>query len=73
MEKLWTQIEERNAKKVKEMCETKLQETYQQYLAEKITKKDYEKAGGYRRFQTDLEMLNMEYTKALRKYDKSEV
>ena len=54
MEKLWTQIEERNAKKVKEMCEAKLQETYQQYLAEKIRKKDYEKAGGYRRFQQDL-------------------
>ena len=73
MDKLWKQIEKENAEKVKELFETKLQEAYEEYLAEKIANRDYEIAGGYRSFQRDLERLNKEYTSVLRDYGESEV
>jgi spore germination protein YaaH len=74
MDELWNTIKEDNDTKVKQMCEKKLQDdALKTCIEEKIRNKDYETAGGYRKFQRDVERLREEYVSNLRDFEENEV
>ncbi|XP_053376380.1 guanylate-binding protein 1-like isoform X2 [Mercenaria mercenaria] len=73
MDNIWNTLKDENVVKVREMCEVKLQEAYNKSLKGKIENEDYEVAGGYRKFQRDIEIMKEEYNSSLRDFDEHEV
>lgn len=72
MDNFWNKIEKENAKKVREMCNVRLQELFKKHLEEKIRNGLYEKARGYRQFQRDVERFKAEYEHDLRNFKEHE-
>jgi hypothetical protein len=73
MDKFWYGIKEDNDTKVQEMCKKKLDLAFKGYIEEKLKKKEYKTAGGYPKFQRDVERLKEEYVSNLSDYEENEV
>jgi hypothetical protein len=73
MDNFLNKIKESNDEKIKEMCEMKLKEAYAKYLEGNIENKVYETAGGYRKFQRDIDRLKQDFESDLRDFKDYEV
>ncbi|XP_060551711.1 capping protein inhibiting regulator of actin dynamics-like [Ruditapes philippinarum] len=73
MDKIWYNIKEDNDTKVQEMCKKKLDLAFKGCIEEKLKKKEYETAGGYPKFQRDVERLKEEYVSNLSDYEENEI
>jgi hypothetical protein len=73
MDNFFNKLKQTNAEKIKEMCEAKLQEAFEKHLKEKIQNKEYETAGGYRKFQRDMVRLKQIFDSELRDFKEYEV
>jgi DNA/RNA endonuclease G (NUC1) len=73
MDRIWNQVKEANDVKVRTMSKTKLQEAYERNMKVNIRNDEYKKAGGYRKYQRDVESLRKEYTSSLFGFNENEV
>ncbi|XP_060551714.1 guanylate-binding protein 1-like [Ruditapes philippinarum] len=73
MDRIWNQVKEENDVKVRTMSRTKLQEAYEKNMKLKIQNDDYKTAGGYRKYQCDVESLQKEYFSSLRGFNENEI
>jgi hypothetical protein len=73
MDNLLNKLKQTNDEQIKIMCERKLKEVFEKDLEVKIKNKAYETAGGYRKFQRDMDRLKQEFDSELRDFKEYEV
>ncbi|XP_060551713.1 guanylate-binding protein 1-like [Ruditapes philippinarum] len=74
MDELWNTMKEENDILVQQKCENTLQDDpVKRSIDKKLRNKDYETAGGYRKFQRDVELLKEGYFSNLRDFEEKEI
>jgi hypothetical protein len=73
MDAIWEKIKATNEQKVRENCENTLKKVFVKYLKRNIENREYETAGGHRRYKRDVEGTKDEYVSVLRDFKENEV
>ncbi|XP_060605755.1 guanylate-binding protein 1-like [Ruditapes philippinarum] len=73
MDAIWDKTIATNEQKVREKCENTLQNIFEKYLKKNIENREYETAGGHRRYKRDVERTKDEYVSVLRDFRENEI
>ncbi|XP_060603429.1 reticulocyte-binding protein homolog 2a-like [Ruditapes philippinarum] len=73
MDAIWDKTKATNEQKVREKCENTLQNIFEKYLKKNIENREYETAGGHRRYKRDVERTKDEYVSVLRDFKENEI
>ena len=73
MELIWNKIKETNDEQIQKMCQDKLKKVYEKCMHKKIKRKAYEKIGGHRIFQRDLDVVKIDYFAAVQTFEETKV
>ncbi|XP_060552254.1 guanylate-binding protein 6-like [Ruditapes philippinarum] len=73
MDTTWNKIKTINEQKIQEECEKTLKNVFEKYLVHNLKNREYETAGGHRRYKRDVERAKGEYVSVLREFKQTEV
>lgn len=73
MDAIWYEKKITNDKKVRGKCEKTLHNVYVKYLEKNIKNREYEKAGGHRRYRSDVEKTKNDYFSSLKDFKENEI